>query len=118
MFKTTDLLKYNISVTFVTYFNDYCNAYFSNVIPDNVFEATFRQTQTKYIYNDTRPAANITLSIIEKYVDKTDGPNLLGMVFIVSLNSDIWSIHICFSPTVTTHCKIHSRVHFPGTNQY
>ncbi|KAL4219748.1 hypothetical protein ACF0H5_020162 [Mactra antiquata] len=58
-----------------------------NILPDNLFEATFRQTQTQYKYgivNNTGPS-NMSLEIIEKIVSKTDGPNLLGLIFACTL---------------------------------
>uniref|UniRef100_K1Q5Y5 Amino acid transporter n=1 Tax=Magallana gigas TaxID=29159 RepID=K1Q5Y5_MAGGI len=69
-----------------------------NILPDNVVEATFRQTQTKYsreivepfplVDNSTRqnistnqPAPEVVQKIV-KSVEKTDGPNILGIVVV------------------------------------
>ncbi|XP_045199439.1 excitatory amino acid transporter-like [Mercenaria mercenaria] len=62
-----------------------------NIIPDNLFEATFQQTLTKYKYErnlaniTNTTAGNVSLSIIEKTIGKTDGPNLLGLIFACTL---------------------------------
>uniref|UniRef100_A0A8W8IG80 Amino acid transporter n=1 Tax=Magallana gigas TaxID=29159 RepID=A0A8W8IG80_MAGGI len=69
-----------------------------NIFPDNMVEATFRQTQTKYsreivepfplVDNSTRqnistnqPAPEVVQKIV-KSVEKTDGPNILGVVVV------------------------------------
>lgn len=68
-----------------------------NIIPDNMVEATFRQTQTKYSHemveqipmvdNSTRhnisSNQNSTIQMVQKLVKsvgKTDGPNILGLI--------------------------------------
>lgn len=58
-----------------------------NIIPDNLFEATFRQTLTGYDYaeslqNSTQLA---TFTIIKKTVGKSDGSNILGLIFVCTL---------------------------------
>lgn len=72
-----------------------------NIIPDNVVEATFRQTQTKYSHeiveqiplvdNSTRQNIssnqNSTIQMVKKLVKsvgKTDGPNILGIFALFS----------------------------------
>lgn len=72
--------------------------YHRNIFPDNMVEATFRQTQTKYsreiigqiplVDNSTRQnistnqnAAPKVVQKVVKSVGKTDGPNILGTFF-------------------------------------
>lgn len=70
-----------------------------NIFPDNMVEATFRQTQTKYsreiigqiplVDNSTRQnistnqnAAPKVVQKVVKSVGKTDGPNILGIIVV------------------------------------
>lgn len=71
--------------------------FYRNIFPDNVVEATFRQSQTKYTHEkveqvlvvDNATQRNISTNQNEhphaqkvvKSVGKTDGPNILGIVF-------------------------------------
>lgn len=61
-----------------------------NIIPDNLFEATFRQTITEYEYGtriiqNANTTNNVTIKNVIKYLGKTDGPNLLGLIFACTL---------------------------------
>ncbi|WAR27250.1 EAA3-like protein [Mya arenaria] len=57
-----------------------------NIIPDNLFEATFRQTQTSYVETTTvNLTSNMTNTQLVKEVGKSDGPNLLGLIFACTL---------------------------------
>ena len=53
---------------------------FRNIIPDNLFEATFQQTLTEYKYKDIANAStgNASRVIIGKMLGISHGPNLLG----------------------------------------
>ncbi|XP_060595285.1 excitatory amino acid transporter 3-like, partial [Ruditapes philippinarum] len=50
-----------------------------NIIPDNLFEATFQQTLTEYKYNDrvNTTSGNSSFVIVGKTLGSTSGPNLL-----------------------------------------
>ncbi|WAR27246.1 EAA3-like protein [Mya arenaria] len=57
-----------------------------NIIPDNLFEATFRQTQTSYVETTiVNLTGNMTNTQWVKEVGKSDGPNLLGLIFACTL---------------------------------
>lgn len=56
------------------------------MIPDNLFEATFSQVQTKYRVNEITEqrlvngtAKNITVRKTEKYLGKMSNPNIIGI---------------------------------------
>lgn len=66
---------------------DSCCCY-RNVIPDNLFEATFAQTQTKYMVSDklaivpsNNGTQNETVKEVTKYLGKMGNPNIIGNYF-------------------------------------
>ena len=67
-------LTWRNSVTQAEFFN------FRNVIPDNLFEATFTQTQTQYIMkNITVQGSEQTIKKVTKTLGKGGGANILGI---------------------------------------
>jgi len=63
-----------------------------NIIPDNLFEATFSQTQTKYrttekIIEDNSTGTILNRTVIEttKYLGKMGNPNIIGLIFACTL---------------------------------
>ncbi|KAL5004084.1 hypothetical protein ScPMuIL_017540 [Solemya velum] len=64
-----------------------------NIVPDNVVEATFKQAQTKYDRGEPRyrnqTVGNTTVNemyyIVTKASGKTDGVNILGLLFACTL---------------------------------
>ena len=74
--------------------------YHRNIIPDNIVEASFRQTQTKYTYEiEKAPLSETLLNVthqnastnqnmttgqvirkLSKSLGKTDSPNMLGKI--------------------------------------
>ena len=58
---------------------------FRNIIPDNLFEATFAQTQTKYkvdeqyvVENSTGEVRNATIKHVKKYLGRMENANIIG----------------------------------------
>ncbi|XP_052782346.1 excitatory amino acid transporter-like [Mya arenaria] len=63
-----------------------------NIIPDNLFEATFAQTQTKYKIetrlvevNTTDGIKNETMKTTKRYLGKMDNANIIGLIFACTL---------------------------------
>ncbi|KAL4220663.1 Solute carrier 1 (high affinity aspartate glutamate transporter) [Mactra antiquata] len=61
-----------------------------NIIPDNLFEATFAQTQTKYEVTKTTGTSqnttlNGTVTAVTKYLGKMGNPNIIGLIFACTL---------------------------------
>lgn len=63
-----------------------------NIIPDNLFEATFAQAHTKYrmeektvIDNSTGVATNATVRQVKKYLGRMENANIIGLIFACTL---------------------------------
>ncbi|KAK3580084.1 hypothetical protein CHS0354_001218 [Potamilus streckersoni] len=64
-----------------------------NIFPDNLVEASFRKTQTRYYKEDISVSQNVTNGTavaetvinLTKEIGKTDAANILGMIFAASL---------------------------------
>lgn len=62
-----------------------------NIIPDNLFESTFSQTQTMYNVkivtkkNISDEIQNVTAKEVSKFLGKTNNPNIIGLIFACTL---------------------------------
>ncbi|XP_060595283.1 excitatory amino acid transporter-like isoform X1 [Ruditapes philippinarum] len=58
-----------------------------NIIPDNLFVATFQQTRTEYKYKDivNTTSGKSSFAIVGKTLGSSSGPNLLGLIFACTL---------------------------------
>ncbi|XP_060600908.1 excitatory amino acid transporter-like [Ruditapes philippinarum] len=63
-----------------------------NIIPENLFESTFSQTQTMYNVKDkiievntTTGMKNETVKHVSKYLGKMGNPNIIGLIFACTL---------------------------------
>ena len=64
---------------------------FRNIVPDNLFSATFSQAQTKYSTEYVQRVANnetIKVEMLKKTIENVNGANLLGIYILENVQSN------------------------------